>query len=220
MSTTAPAYYQLSSKEMQLLAKSKASGCTTLVYITISGFAYAGRVACWPSIDTIWKTLGKTISKRSIVRCMKTLEEIGLIKRKGSQRGKIHLLAKRASAFVDALVKSATSDQADLQTSDQADLQTLRTKKKTKLSKRRFRSRSQRGRRTRSKHHEPQRGRNDEDKLEQIAGRFCVAFYEGISPSIEEVKVISDHKRRNTDSWIHFNTHFPKFVTWCEHQLQ
>lgn len=219
MTTTAPAFYQLSNHELQLLAKCKASGCTTLVYLTIAGFAYSARVSCWPSIDTIWKTLGKTISKRSIVRCMKTLEEIGLIKRKGSQRGKIRLLAKRASAFVDALVKSATSDHAGLQTSDQADLQRQRKKEQTKLSKRRFGSRYQRGRIQRAKHLEPQRGSNDEDKLEQIAGRFCVAFYEGISPSIEEVKVISDHKRRNTDSWIHFNTHFPKFVTWCEHQI-
>ncbi len=115
MTTTAPAYYQLSNQEMQLLAKSKASGCTTLVYITISGFAYAGRVACWPSIDTIWKTLGKTISKRCIVRCMKTLEGIGLIKRKGSQRGKIRLLAKRASHLLMLWSKSATSDHASLQ---------------------------------------------------------------------------------------------------------
>ena len=216
MTTTAPAYYQLSNHEIQLLAKSKASGCTTLVYITISGFAYAGRVACWPSIDTIWKTLGKTISKRSIVRCMKTLEEIGLIKRKGSQRGKIRLLAKRASAFVDALVKSATSDQADLQTSDQADLQTFRTKKKNKLSKRRFRSRSQRGRRMRSKHHESQSSPNDAEVFEKVCGGFLNGLYQHQSPSPDELNAMASHRARSTDEWRHYERHLPRFIQWAE----
>ncbi len=214
MTTTAPAYYQLSSQEMQLLAKSKASGCTTLVYITISGFAYAGRVACWPSIDTIWKTLGKTISKRSIVRCMRTLEEIGLIKRKGSQRGKIRLLAKRASAFVDALVKSATSDQADLQTSDSVGLQKLRTKKTTKLSKRRFRSRSQRGRRMRSKHHESQVSRDDTQTIERVCAGWLNALYEHQRLTDDEVNLLSSHRARSTDEWRHYERHLPAFVEW------
>ncbi len=214
MTTTAPAYYQLSSQEMQLLAKSKASGCTTLVYITISGFAYAGRVACWPSIDTIWKTLGKTISKRSIVRCMKTLEEIGLIKRKGSQRGKIRLLAKRASAFVDALVKSATSDHASLQASDSVGLQKLRTKKTTKLSKRRFRSRSQRGRRMRSKHHESQVSRDDTQTIERVCAGWLNDLYEHQRLTDDEVNLLSSHRARSTDTWRHYERHLPGFVKW------
>jgi hypothetical protein len=214
MTTTAPAYYQLSSQEMQLLAKSKASGCTTLVYITISGFAYGGRVACWPSIDTIWKTLGKTISKRSIVRCMKTLEEIGLIKRKGSQRGKIRLLAKRASAFVDALVKSATSDHASLQASDSVGLQKLRTKKTTKLSKRRFRSRSQRGRRMRSKHHESQVSRDDTQTIERVCAGWLNDLYEHQRLTHNEVNLLSSHRARSTDEWRHYERHLPGFVKW------
>jgi len=214
MTTTAPAYYQLSSHEIQLLAKSKASGCTTLVYITISGFAYAGRVACWPSIDTIWKTLGKTISKRSIVRCMKTLEEIGLIKRKGSQRGKIRLLAKRASAFVDALVKSATSDQAGLQGSDSADLQRFRTKNETKLSKRRFRSRSQRGRRMRSKHHESQSSPNDTQTIERVCASWLNDLYRHQRLTDDEVNLLSLHRATGTDEWRHYRQHLPGFVEW------
>lgn len=214
---SSPSYFQVSAHELNLLATHKASGATTQVYLCIAGFCYGQRVQCWPSINTIWETLNRSISKRSIIRCMAWLEDKGLLKRKSKQGGRISLIAKRASAFVDAVVKKVqTSDHPNRSATDDTVTQRNRKPKKKTFSKNRPRKPHNNRLKTSHRTRESHSSRNDAEVFETVCDRYLVGFYEHQSLSADELNAMASHRARSTSEWRHYQTHLPEFIQWAE----
>ena len=67
-------------KDLEKLATARATAAATLVYMSLMSFA-RDKVCCFPSIDTLSRSLGNAYSKRTIYRALEWLQIQGFIKR-------------------------------------------------------------------------------------------------------------------------------------------
>tara|TARA_R100001015_G_C4629584_1_gene190560 strand:+ start:2484 stop:3137 length:654 start_codon:yes stop_codon:yes gene_type:complete len=208
-----PSFYQISHYELAKLAQVKASGSVYAVYLALVGHGYGSKTEVWPSINRIHQLLNETMAHRTIERAMAFLEQHSFIKRKGSQTGRIKLLAKRAAAMVSAVV--STTDETDERT-DETDGQ--RTERKKRNFFRKKGSRRNGSYRSKSSHRarESQSGPNDAEVLEKVCGGFLNGLYEHQSLTPDELNAMTQHRARSTDEWRHYQTHLPRFIQWAE----
>ena len=208
-----PSFYSISHYELAKLAEIKASGSVYAVYLALVGHGYGSKTEVWPSINRIHQLLNGTMAKRTIERAMAFLEQHSFIKRKGSQTGRIKLLAKRAAAMVSAVV--STTDES-VSTTDECVGQ--RTERKKRNFFRKKKSRSNGSYRSKSSHtlRAGQSSRNDAEVLEKVCGGFLNGLYDHQSLTPDELNAMASHRARSTDEWRHYQTHLPRFIQWAE----
>lgn len=71
----------IKTRDIAALAKSRASACATLLYVSLLSYA-RDKVSCFPSVETLSRSLGGAYAKRTIYRALEWLCENGFIKRK------------------------------------------------------------------------------------------------------------------------------------------
>ena len=215
-SPTHPSFYQISHYELAKLAQVKASGSVYAVYLALVGHGYGSKTEVWPSINRIHQLLNGTMAHRTIERAMAFLEQHSFIKRKGSQTGRIKLLAKRAAAMVGLTeTKASTTGQTDEptgQTTGQREQRKKRNFFRRKKSRRNGSYRSKSSHRARESQSSP----NDAEVFEKVCGGFLNGLYQHQSPSPDELNAMASHRARSTDEWRHYERHLPRFIQWAE----
>ena len=105
-----PAYAQLTLSDITALNQAGVPSSALQVYATLCAFAMR-KETCFPSISTLGKVL-PAMTERTIYKALKWLETAGFIKRGAPRtRQRFKLLKRKASAFVQAIVKGTEREQ-------------------------------------------------------------------------------------------------------------